>query len=98
LIAIAVRREPQWSLDVFVSRQAVFYTTTFMGVGAYLLLMAAGGYYVRQFGGSWGASVRSCSSAGRCCCSCSWWLIGAASAHARISQQALSIATSTTTG
>jgi putative PEP-CTERM system histidine kinase len=39
---------------VFVSRQAVFYTTTFMGVGAYLLLMAAGGYYVRQFGGSWG--------------------------------------------
>jgi putative PEP-CTERM system histidine kinase len=55
LIAIAVRRQyPQWSLDVFVSRQAVFYTTTFMGVGAYLLLMAAGGYYVRQFGGSWG--------------------------------------------
>jgi hypothetical protein len=39
---------------VFVSRQAVFYTTTFMGVGAYLLLTAAGGYYVRQFGGSWG--------------------------------------------
>jgi putative PEP-CTERM system histidine kinase len=55
LIAIAVRRHyPQWSLDVFVSRQAVFYTSTFMGVGAYLLLMAAGGYYVRQFGGSWG--------------------------------------------
>ena len=54
LIAIAVQREPRWSLDVFVSRQAVFYTTTFMGVGAYLLLMAAGGYYVREFGGSWG--------------------------------------------
>jgi putative PEP-CTERM system histidine kinase len=54
LIAIAVQREPRWSLEVFVSRQAVFYTTTFMGVGAYLLLMAAGGYYVRQFGGSWG--------------------------------------------
>ncbi|HKU14728.1 MAG TPA: XrtA/PEP-CTERM system histidine kinase PrsK [Steroidobacteraceae bacterium] len=54
LIAIAVQREPRWSLDVFVSRQAVFYTTTFMGVGAYLLLMAAGGYYVRDFGGSWG--------------------------------------------
>lgn len=54
LIAIAVQRQPQWSLEVFVSRQAVFYTTTFMGVGAYLLLMAAGGYYVRQFGGNWG--------------------------------------------
>lgn len=54
LIAVAVQRVPQWSLEVFVSRQAVFYTTMFMGVGAYLLLMAAGGYYVRQFGGSWG--------------------------------------------
>jgi len=55
LIAIAVRRNyPQWSLDVFVSRQVVLYTTTLMGVGGYLLLMAAGGYYVRQFGGSWG--------------------------------------------
>lgn len=54
LIAVAVQRRPEWSLDLFVSRQAVFYTTTFMGVGAYLLLMAAGGYYVRQFGGSWG--------------------------------------------
>lgn len=54
LTAIAVQRQPQWSLEVFVSRQAVFYTTTFMGVGAYLLLMAAGGYYVRQFGGNWG--------------------------------------------
>ena len=51
LIAVAVQREPRWSLDVFVSRQAVFYTTTFMGVGAYLLLMAAGGFYVREFGG-----------------------------------------------
>lgn len=54
LIAIAVRRYPQWSLDVFVSRQVVFYTTTFMGVGAYLLLMASGGYYVREIGGDWG--------------------------------------------
>jgi putative PEP-CTERM system histidine kinase len=54
LIAVAVQRRPEWSLELFVSRQAVFYTTTFMGVGAYLLLMAAGGYYVRQFGGSWG--------------------------------------------
>jgi putative PEP-CTERM system histidine kinase len=54
LIAIAVRRYPQWSLDLFVSRQVVFYTTTFIGVGAYLLLMATGGYYVREIGGRWG--------------------------------------------
>ena len=54
LIALAVRRNPQWSLDIFVSRQAVFFTTTFVGVGAYLLLMSIGGYYVREIGGEWG--------------------------------------------
>ncbi|HLS82413.1 MAG TPA: XrtA/PEP-CTERM system histidine kinase PrsK [Steroidobacter sp.] len=53
-IAIAVRRFPQLSLDLFVSRHVVFYTTTFVGIGAYLLLMSAGGYYVREIGGAWG--------------------------------------------
>lgn len=54
LIALAVRRSPQWSLEIFVSRQAVFFTTTFLGVGAYLLVMAFGGYYVREIGSDWG--------------------------------------------
>jgi putative PEP-CTERM system histidine kinase len=54
LLAIAVRRNPQWSLELFVSRQVVFYTTTFMAVGVYLVVMALGGYYVREVGGSWG--------------------------------------------
>jgi putative PEP-CTERM system histidine kinase len=53
-IAIAARRAPQWSLDVFVSRQVVFYTTSFAGIGIYMLLMALGGFYVRKFGGEWG--------------------------------------------
>jgi len=54
LIAIAARRNPQWSLNVFVSRHVVFYTTTVMVVGVYLLLMAAGGYWIRFYGGAWG--------------------------------------------
>jgi putative PEP-CTERM system histidine kinase len=54
LIALAVRRNPQWSLDIFVSRQVVFYTTTFVAVGVYLVVMALGGYVVRDLGGSWG--------------------------------------------
>jgi putative PEP-CTERM system histidine kinase len=53
LIAIAARRNPEWSLEVFVSRQVVFYTTTFLAVGIYLVVMALGGYYVRQIGGTW---------------------------------------------
>lgn len=43
---------------MFVSREVVFYTTAFLAVGAYLLLMALGGYYVRVFGGSWGSWLR----------------------------------------
>lgn len=54
MIAVAARRNPSWSLDIFVSRQAVFYTTTFMVVGAYLTVMALGGFYVREKGGEWG--------------------------------------------
>lgn len=54
LIALAVRRNPQWSLDIFVSRQVVFYTSTFVAVGVYLVVMALGGYVVRDLGGSWG--------------------------------------------
>lgn len=54
LIAIAARRNPQWSLDVFVSRQIVFYTTTVLIIGSYLTVMAIGGYYVREIGGAWG--------------------------------------------
>ena len=54
-IAIAARRNPAWSLKVFVSRDIVFYATSVAAVGTYLLLMAFGGYVVRLIGGSWGA-------------------------------------------
>ncbi len=55
LIALAVRRNPQWSLDIFVSRQVVFYTTTFVAVGIYLVVMALAGYIIQDLGGTWGA-------------------------------------------
>jgi putative PEP-CTERM system histidine kinase len=58
LIAIAARRNPQWSLDIFVSRQVVFYTTTLLAIGAYLLLMAFGGYAIRLYGGTWGRAMQ----------------------------------------
>ncbi len=54
-LAIAARRNPEWSLRMFVSREVVFYATSFIAVGAYLLLMAAGGYAVQLLGGTWGA-------------------------------------------
>jgi putative PEP-CTERM system histidine kinase len=57
LIAIAARRNPQWSLDVFVSRQAVMFTTSVIAIGVYLLLMALGGYLLQAVGGRWGTAA-----------------------------------------
>ena len=59
LIAVAIRREMQWSLgkssiDVFISRRIVFHTTTLFAIGIYMIMIGFGGYYVREFGGDWG--------------------------------------------
>ena len=54
LIAVAASRNPDWSVNVFVSRQVVFYSTALIGAGIYLLAMAAGGYYIQLYGGTWG--------------------------------------------
>jgi putative PEP-CTERM system histidine kinase len=52
-IALAARRNPTWSLDIFVSRQAVLYSWWFIAVCIYLLAMALGGFVVRDSGGTW---------------------------------------------
>ncbi len=54
VIGIAAVRDPQWSLDIFVSRRVVFHTAGLLGAGVYLLAMGAGGYMIREYGGSWG--------------------------------------------
>lgn len=54
LIALSAQRTRDWSLDVFVSRHVVFYSTTLLVVGAYLVVTTLGGYYVREIGGVWG--------------------------------------------
>lgn len=59
LIAVSAARNPQWSVDIFVSRRVVFHTTALFGAGVYLLFMAAAGYYIRLFGGDWGGVLQS---------------------------------------
>ncbi len=59
LIAISARRNPNWSIDVFVSRHAIFHSATLIGAGLYLLLMAGIGYYLREFGGEWGSVLQT---------------------------------------
>ncbi len=58
LIAVSASRNPQWSLRVFVSRHVVFHSAALLGAGVYLLIMAAAGYYIKAYGGSWGGVVQ----------------------------------------
>lgn len=54
LLTLSAARNRDWSQNLFVSRDIVLYATTVFGAGLYLLVMAAAGYYLREFGGSWG--------------------------------------------
>lgn len=59
VIGIAIARDPQWSFDIFVSRRIVFHTTALLGAGIYLLAMGVGGFYVREYGGTWGVVAQT---------------------------------------
>ena len=59
LIAVSAARNPEWSAPVGLSRSMAFHTTSLLGAGIYLILMASAGYYLRLFGGEWGDVVQS---------------------------------------
>lgn len=54
LIGVAIIRDPLWSPEIFISRKVVFHTTTLLASAVYLMTMGVAGYYVRDYGGSWG--------------------------------------------
>lgn len=58
LLALSAARNQDWSPTIFISRDIVLHTTTIVGSGLYLLLMAAAGYYLQQFGGNWGGIAK----------------------------------------
>ena len=58
LLVVAVTRRGNWVRSLQVSRTAAFYSATLVLVGAYMLFMAAIGYYVRYFGGDWGRALQ----------------------------------------
>jgi putative PEP-CTERM system histidine kinase len=57
-LLVAARRSPNWIAKLHVSRAAAFYSASLLLAGAYLLFMAAVGYYVRFFGGDWGRALQ----------------------------------------
>ena len=59
LLAVAVKRNAQWSVSIFASKTIVFHSATLVGAGAYLLIMAAAGYYIRAHGGEWGTTLQA---------------------------------------
>ena len=59
LVVISAARNRTWSLEVAVSRHMIFQSATLLSAGVYLLLMAAAGYYIRFFGGSWGGVLQA---------------------------------------
>ena len=58
VLAISIARDPRLSMDIFVSRRMVFHTMALLGTGLYLLAMGFGGYYIKFYGGEWGAVVQ----------------------------------------
>ncbi|MFT3736611.1 MAG: PEP-CTERM system histidine kinase PrsK [Rhodocyclaceae bacterium] len=59
LLVMAATRSRDWTFRITVSRQLVFHSTALAASGVYLLLIAAVGYYVRWFGGTWGGALQT---------------------------------------
>ncbi|NKC12950.1 MAG: PEP-CTERM system histidine kinase PrsK [Gammaproteobacteria bacterium] len=59
MLVVAAARNPQWSLEVFVSRRVVFHSAALLGAGIYLIAMSFAGYYIRIYGGEWGAVAQT---------------------------------------
>lgn len=56
-LLISARRMKNWSVDVFVSRDVVFYSSMLMISGLYLLVLALAGYAIKIIGGHWGSVI-----------------------------------------
>ena len=54
LLAVSISRIEEWDTATFLSPRIVFFSATLLGTALYVLVMAAGSYWVRRVGGSWG--------------------------------------------
>ena len=57
-LAIATVRNTGWTVDLHLSRKAVFQSSALLLSGAFLLIVAGAGYVVRIFGGDWGRALQ----------------------------------------
>jgi putative PEP-CTERM system histidine kinase len=59
VLAVAVSRMPAWNLAAFLSPQLIFFNTTLVGAGIYILAMAAASALIRAYGGPSGATLQT---------------------------------------
>jgi putative PEP-CTERM system histidine kinase len=57
-VAIATARNTGWTVDMHISRAAVFHSTALLASGVFLLAVAGAGYLLRFFGGAWGPALQ----------------------------------------
>ena len=57
-IAISTARNTGWTIELHLSRGAVFHSTALLVSGVFLLVVAGAGYFVRYFGGDWGRALQ----------------------------------------
>lgn len=57
-LAIATARNAGWTVDLHLSRVAVFHSSALLVSGVFLLAVAGAGYFVRYFGGTWGRALQ----------------------------------------
>ena len=55
LLAISLNRLSIEQVKVQVSNKVIFHSTVLLGAGCYLLIMSLAGYYIKTYGGTWGA-------------------------------------------
>lgn len=54
LIALSVRRNRLWKMEVQISRDVVFHSLSLVAVGCYLIAMSIAAYGLKLVGGDWG--------------------------------------------
>ncbi|MEL6216048.1 MAG: XrtA/PEP-CTERM system histidine kinase PrsK, partial [Pseudomonadota bacterium] len=58
VLIFALRQELSAESGLFVSRQVVFYSSSLVGVGLYLLVVAFGGALIEEQSGDWGGALK----------------------------------------
>ena len=58
LVAIAASRARDWNRELRISRRAIFFSTSLLLAGCYLLLMSMVGYYLKWFGTGVGSALQ----------------------------------------